>query len=318
MKYDPYSKGLKCRVFDIETTGLYPVRDRIVSASFADPDGSGLVQYFTESPEAEDFTVSCILRELEDCDAVITYNGNTFDLPFLLARSRKFGIADRLPLIRHVDIYRWLKSYWPLAESMESMRQKAVEEVLGLAGDRTDMINGGECIELYTEYLRLGREEAKELILLHNADDVRQLAAITNKLSFLPYARIAFEQGLYLRFPAEASLIPREYRVMTGPFKLDIKNITVNGRIDPPCVPTSYFRDGFDLQAGADGKFTLRITLMNSSDIYFADLQDLPVDPYTYKGYAGSEQGYLVLSDPDGIKYDACLKLAGDLITTLA
>ena len=61
MKYDPYSRNLKSRVFDIETTGLYPGRDMIISASFIDPDGENLTQYFTEDPAAEHLTVSRII-----------------------------------------------------------------------------------------------------------------------------------------------------------------------------------------------------------------------------------------------------------------
>ena len=92
MIYDPYSKNMRCTVFDIETTGLSPTRDMIISASFIDPDGSGLRQYFTDDPRTEYFTVSRILEELADCDAVITFNGNSFDLPFVYSKARKYKI----------------------------------------------------------------------------------------------------------------------------------------------------------------------------------------------------------------------------------
>ena len=249
MIYDPYSKNMNCRVFDIETTGLSPAMDMIISASFIDPDGSGLTQYFTEDPASEYITVTRILEELSGCDAVITYNGNSFDLPFIYSRARKLCITGPRHFLRKIDIYRWLKSYWQLAPSMESLRQVAVEEALGLSECRTDRINGGECIPLYSDYLSRGTEKSKELILLHNADDVRQLAAITQKLSFLPYHRIAFENGFMTKANSFGLFGNCEYRILGGPAELKGGHLKLKARIDPPCMPTAYYEDGFRLQS---------------------------------------------------------------------
>ena len=318
MLYDPYCKNLKCKVFDIETTGLYYSHDRIISASFIDPDGSGLIQYFTEDPAAEDFTVSGILAELSGCDAVITYNGNTFDLPFLAARAKKYGLAEKLPLMRSIDVYKLLKHYWQLAPSMETLRQKAVEDALGLAENRTDLIGGGDCISLYSEYLNIGRSQAKDLILLHNADDVRQLARITQKLSFLPYHRIAFEQGMLLKAYTQSLLGQTEYRILTGPASLKDGKLSLSARIDPPCMPTAFYEDGFTLQSDAAGKVQLDVYTAAAEGLEYTDLHRLPLDAADFKDLSSYSDGYLVLSDPEGINYDACMTLAKALLEKLA
>ena len=316
--YDPYLKEHRCRVFDIETTGLYPAHDRIISASFIDPDGTDLLQYFTEDPAAEDFTVSRILAELSQCDAVITYNGSTFDLPFVLARAKKYGLADRLPMMRSLDFYRLLKHYWQLAPSMESLRQKAVEDVLGLAEQRTDLIGGGDCISLYSEYINLGREKAKELILLHNADDVRQLARITQKASFLPYHRIAFEHGIMVKATSFGLFGEQNYRILTGPARLENNKLSLSARIDPPCMPTAYYEDGFTLQSDAAGKVQLDVITSSAEGLCFADISKLPVDTAGFEQLRGFSNNFLVLSTPEGINYRECMALAGALLKTLA
>ena len=318
MMYDPYSKNLRCKVFDIEATGLYYSHDRIISASFVDPDGTGLVQYFTEDPAAEDFTVSMILKELSDCDAVITYNGAGFDLPFVLSRAKKYGLAEKLPAMRSVDIYKLLKHYWQLAPSMESLRQKAVEDALGLAEYRTDLIGGGDCISLYSEYLNLGRSEAKDLILLHNADDVRQLARITQKLSFLPYHRIAFEQGMLMKAYTQSLLGQTEYRILTGPASLKGGKLSLSARIDPPCMPTAFYEDGFTLQAGADGKVQLDVYTGKAEGLEFADLRKLPVDAQSFSKLPGFSESFLVLSTENGINYAECMAVISALLEKLA
>ena len=317
MLYNPYTKDLRCRVFDIETSGLYFSQDLIISASFCDPNGSGLVQYFTEDPKSEHLTISAILRELEDCDVVITYNGNSFDLPFALARAKKYGLAEKLPVLWKADIYLWLKHYWQLAPQMESLRQKAVEEALGLSFDRSDMIDGSECIPLYSAWLRTGAEQPKELILLHNADDVRQLAAITQKLSFLPYSRIVFENGSLIRAEG-GGLIPETYRIKTGPIRLSRGKLSVKANIYPPCLPTAYYQDSFQLQSDAKGSAELFVYCSQQDGLTFTDLKKLPVDAALFRDAEGYQQDYLVLSDSEKTNYSACVKLVSELLKTLA
>ena len=318
MLYDPWSKNMRCRIFDIETTGLSPSADMIISASFIDPDGNSLVQYFTEDPETEYLTVSRIFEELSDCDAVITFNGNSFDMPFLYNRARKFGIKGPRHFLRRIDVYRWLKSYWQLAPSMESLRQKAVEEALGLAESRTDQIGGGECIPLYAEYLSRGTEKAKDLILLHNADDVRQLAAITRKLSFLPYDRIAFENGFMTKIVSANLFGETMSRVLTGPASFFGDHLKVGARIEPACMPTAYYEDGFRLQSDGKGSVELDVFCSANGSLIYTDIMKLPVDPDAFSGIPGFEQGLLMLSYSDEINYRACCVLIAQLLKTLA
>ena len=309
MKYNAYTKGLRCRVFDIETTGLYAGRDRIISASFIDPDGNGLVQYFTESSAAEDLTVSSILSEFKNCDVIITFNGQSFDIPFVLTRARKFGLAEELPPVFSIDIYRLLKSYWPLAETAPSLSQKSVEKILGIDGSRTDLIGGEECIRLYSEYINLDNESAKDLILLHNGDDVRQLAKITQALSFLPYDRIAFDKGFMVKLSSFGLFGNMEHKVISGGIRLNDTELSVSAKSYPACPPCAFYEDEMDLQCSGSGEISLKVNVKNSGPLRFADLKALRISENDLKCKAHIKSGFLVLQTENGINYDACCEL---------
>ena len=317
MRYNSYTKGLNCKVFDIETTGIYSNRDRIIAASFCNTDGSELRQYFSESSASEHLTVFSILSELQDCDAVITYNGQSFDVPFVLTRAKKYGLADSLPAFQSIDIYRWLRSYWPLAETLPSLSQKAVEKVLGLDASRTDRINGEECIRLYSEYINLDNDDARDLILLHNADDVRQLAAITRSLSFLPYDRIAFEKGFMFKLVSTSLFGETVNKIITSGLKLSSGCLQVDAVSYPPCMPSAFFEDEMQLQCGSAGDISLKVSLKSRGDLIFADLKALGVDEGLLSNRQYVKSGYLVLQTEDGINYGACCELAEVLLRRL-
>lgn len=292
MKHNPYLKNLKTTVFDIETTGLYSYKDRVISASFCDPSDGSLVQFFLNDPADEKHIIEQTLDELAKYDAVITYNGDRFDLPFILARAKKHGIADALPFFWAIDLYKWVKKYWPPAPMMESLSQKSVEDALGLTARRTDEIGGGECIDLYARWTQIGDESAKDKILLHNGDDVRQLGRIGHSLSSLPYHKIAFENGFMLKGDAP-SLITKT--VISG------SSLRLEGLTSPGKMPADIYDDLFRYVYEFDtGRFSLDLRLTDGPGIKFIDLAALPLDSADFEPLAGYHSGFLILSK-DGV-----------------
>ena len=130
---NPYLKNFRIKVFDIETGGLSPQKSGIISASFIDPDTMELQQLFCEHPSQEGRMVRDILDILSGCDAVVTYNGDSFDFLFLQSRAKQLGAGTSLPDFWSVDLYKWLKKYWSAAKLMEHHRQKDIELALGLS-----------------------------------------------------------------------------------------------------------------------------------------------------------------------------------------
>ena len=97
MNYDPYTEKLKTAVFDIETAGLSSQKDMIISASFINEDGTELRQYFCDDPESEYLLLTRIFEEFSNLDAVITYNGESFDIPFVKKRAEKYSMMNSRP-----------------------------------------------------------------------------------------------------------------------------------------------------------------------------------------------------------------------------
>ncbi len=310
MKNNPYTDGLRVRVFDIETSGLFPNTASIISASLIDPDGSRLVQLYAEDTADEARLLRDLCAELSDCDALITYNGNRFDLPFVTNRLRRLHIAEELPILWSIDLYKWLKTYWPLSKTMEHLRQKDVEEALGLRDARTDTISGDECISLYQLWLQTGNEEARRKILLHNGDDVRQLAAISQNLSFLPWHRIAFEEGFFLRKNGEPC------RVYGNAWERGI--FRIRAKMKPWNIPASFFEDEFDLEYdSATGRAELVIRPDARDGRSFVDLRRMPVNEADLEALAGFHEGFLVLLDGGKLCYQEINRLTAALLETI-
>lgn len=297
-----YLKELNTTVFDVETTGLFHSRDCIINAGFCSPLGE-VWQNFTEDPGDEKRTVEEALERIEQADAVVTYNGDTFDLPFLQRRAQKYGLCDKLPLLWSVDLYRWLKKYWPAASSMKSMSQKSVEEAFGLADRRTDEIPGGDCIPLYNYYLQTKDEKAKQAILLHNADDVRQLARIAWKCSFLPYHEIAFKEGFLFRAGSR--------KVLTRGAALKKGVLAVQARLESGLIPVSAYEDQYHLEYDMiTGKASLEFFPAQKEQFLFADLEKIPGASEACKELPAFHSGYLILAENGEPDYRSCNALA--------
>ena len=297
-----YLKDLNTTVFDIETTGLFHSRDCIINAGFCSSMGD-VWQNFTEDPADEKRVVAEALERVAEADAIVTYNGDTFDLPFLLRRAQKYGLCEKLPLLWSIDLYRWLKKYWPLAPSMKSLSQKSVEEAMGLSDKRDDEIPGGDCIPLYNYYLQTKDEKAKQTILLHNADDVRQLARIAWKCSFLPYHTIAFREGFLFRAGA------RKILAKGSEFKKN--SLVTQAKLESGLIPVSAYEDQYHLEYDMfTGKALLEIFPSEEQQFLYADLEKIPGASEACKKLPGFHSGYLVLAENGEPDYRSCNALA--------
>lgn len=309
MKHNPYLKKLKTTVFDIETTGLYSYKDRIISSSFCDPADGTLTQFFLDDPADEETIVRKTLDELSKYDAVITYNGDRFDLPFVLTRAKKHGAADTLPFFWAIDLYKWVKKYWPPAPMMESLSQMSVEGALGLSERRTDEIVGGQCIDLYARWSQIGDESAKDKILLHNGDDVRQLGRIGHSLSSLPYHRIAFENGF---------MISGENRALVTGSAISGSALRIEGRTETGKMPADIYNEVYRyIYESETGRFSLDFRLSDGPDAKFIDLAALPVEMGDFEPLAGYRSGFLILQKSGDPQYKEANRLTEAMLMKL-
>lgn len=163
--------------FDIETTGFEKDKDYIIliSLGYFNKDGLfNIKQYYAEELIDEVEILYAFAKDLDKFDRWCSYNGVAFDEPFIARRMEKNNISYTLP-IEHIDLYRIIRPYHKQL-GLERCNLKTVEKHLGV--EREDQIDGGMSVELYYRYLNTKEEELKDILMLHNYEDVLNLPLI--------------------------------------------------------------------------------------------------------------------------------------------
>ncbi|HXF51292.1 MAG TPA: ribonuclease H-like domain-containing protein [Dehalococcoidia bacterium] len=167
---------------DIETTGLaggVGTCAFLVGVGAWRDEGFRLRQYFLPAPSHETAMLRLLARDLEECDALVTFNGRAFDVPVLESRfalNRLSSPLDRLP---HLDLLRPARQVYRFRT--ESRRLVELEERL-LAFLREDDVPGWAIPQMYFDFLRAGRAAPLRLVFRHNRWDVLAMASLLTRL----------------------------------------------------------------------------------------------------------------------------------------
>ncbi len=175
--------GEKALFLDIETTGLSARNAGLYLIGVVyEKDGAWRYrQWFVDTVLKEKEMLQSFSEFASSYDTLVTFNGTTFDLPFLKACAKQYHMELGLEEKESVDLYSRLR---PLKGflGMNSLKQKAFEERMGIF--REDKFSGGELIDVYKNYVKEPSDEAKELLLLHNRDDLLGMLKVTELLTF--------------------------------------------------------------------------------------------------------------------------------------
>lgn len=182
--FDLYHGGLKPCIFDIETTGLSAQRgNKIILTACLIPNSTGvtITQFLAENPYEEDRVIMATMDFLKDesIDYLITYNGASFDIPFMKQRLA----TKNLPYVLNMyefDLYNFIRSNTGLKSQIGSLSQKNVEQHFGISSNRKDVISGRESVKLFAEYAINQDSVIEKIILTHNREDVLQLCHLFN------------------------------------------------------------------------------------------------------------------------------------------
>lgn len=166
--------------FDIETTGLSSDLSAITAIGCCQPDGK-CIQWFNEDGFSQKQILADFLSFCKDYKMIISFNGASFDLPFLTAKIREYGLTDSLSSKTHLDLYQRLRPYRHLFP-FRRFRQKNFEDYLGLK--RKDTLSGKKVITAYQSWLKTGDSTLKNQILLHNKEDLTGLKAVFQLLCY--------------------------------------------------------------------------------------------------------------------------------------
>ena len=173
-------------LYDIETTGLNPKSSQLylLGILLFHKENIELIQYFAESVLDEEEILEQFFQLCQAKKVLISFNGEGFDNRFIEAMAKSYG---KLPLhlnLKQLDLFKLIRKRKKFY-GLESCSLKSCERFLGI--HREDRCSGGELISVYQEYLQDKDSEKKNMLLLHNREDIQNLPAL---FSFLAYENI--------------------------------------------------------------------------------------------------------------------------------
>jgi len=306
--WDFYFAGLRIGVLDIETTGLSADRNKFILGGLYNSQTNEMHQVFAESRAEEADALKEFIAELRKLDVVVTYNGRNFDMPFLKKRLAKAieegrypnnGDEDILEGLYDLDLFLVVQGHSPIKKFVPNLRQKTVENYMGLWETRTDEISGAESVDLFNHYEKTKDPDAETKILLHNSDDVRQLTKLTKIISKCDMHRAMMSMG----FPTDKGL-------KTGRPKLKSGCLCISGKQSPDsCFCMDYI--GYEFNgcpvhariSSADGTFSFEVPVTRNSGMTLIDLDALGLCREEFEKYPTCESGYLVIEDREGLRH---------------
>ncbi len=180
---------------DIETTGL-DERDTITTIALYDGNG---IHHFVNGQNLDEFP-----KVIQRYKVLVTYNGKTFDIPFI---ERYFGISLREHA--HIDL-RYVLTSLGYKGGL-----KRCEKALGIDRGEVDGIDGYFAVLLWKDYSESQNVKALETLLAYNIEDVVNLEILMVIAYNLKVEQTPFHREKQLPKPAPPAL----------PFRPDRKTV---------------------------------------------------------------------------------------------
>lgn len=171
---------------DTETTGLASGTGTytfLVGIGRFEGDEFRLVQFFLHEPGEEIAQLAAIEEFLAPCDAVVSFNGKTFDIPLLNTRYIINGWPPPFKQIPHIDLLHLARRLWKLRLPSRALGDLEAK-ILGLTRSQQD-VPGWMVADLYFDYLHTGDARPLRGVFYHNEMDIVSLAALLNHISAL-------------------------------------------------------------------------------------------------------------------------------------
>ncbi len=160
--------------FDIETSGLgTDAVSFCLGLAYWAGDRIEVTQWILEDLAQERRTLESLTTALTAFDAIVTFNGASFDLPRVTARMNHHDLASPFDRLVHVDLLRVARRLLP----RQPMSLPDLERnVLGI--QRRGDIPGAEAPIRWNTYLRTGLVSGLLPLFTHNTQDVISLVGL--------------------------------------------------------------------------------------------------------------------------------------------
>jgi hypothetical protein len=182
---------------------------------------------------------------------IITYNGNSFDIPFLLEKAEQNNINIDFNCLIKIDLYNYMQKFKNKINVVD-LKLKTVEKYFSI--ERKDTLGGKDVLTLYEAYQLEPRKEFSYLILKHNYEDVYNLPLVMNNIFDL------YDEVLYLKdiivtinnrdISVKRNLLSCYFNVITNINKDFISHsmnynmkLSVNSQVLEINIPVNFFKD---------------------------------------------------------------------------
>lgn len=184
----------KLLFIDTETTGLSGGAGTyafLVGIAACTAEAVEVKQYFLIDPDAEKALYANLLDEFSGMEAMVSYNGKSYDLPLLRSRCVMNRIEYSAMTIPHLDLLHAIRR---LCKGFSSYTLGEVETRL-LQIRREEDIPGALIPGLYFEAMRSGDLAALKPVFQHNVMDLLSLVGLTAAAA----VRFEHQEGLQTR-----------------------------------------------------------------------------------------------------------------------
>ncbi|ACS89610.1 MAG: Exonuclease-like protein [Thermococcus sibiricus] len=167
----------KFLVVDIETLGLFNCPIILIGTGEFRGNEFIVKQYFARNLREEESIIRMFLDAVREKEALITFNGRRFDVPFIQERLQHYGIEEKLELPNY-DIYLFSRG---LVVGVPDHRLQTLERYL-LGIEREDDVPSALIPDFYYYYLKTGKAALAIPIIKHNALDIITTARLFDML----------------------------------------------------------------------------------------------------------------------------------------
>jgi len=303
--FDFYFKGLNVGVLDIETTGLSPDHSAFILGGLLCYKEKTFEQFFVENFSEEKQVLKNFIERIKNLDVILTYNGQSFDMPFIIRRAEKLGIDIEFKLPYNLDLYLVLNAHSHLRKILPDLKQKTIENFMGFWTDRTDEISGKESIDLFYSYLKNHDYQIRDIILLHNRDDVYQLSKLLPIIEKADFHKAMHCMGFIVK-PSSA-LIDTGNLLKISKIFITGKELSAIGNQGNMAMDYSSFggsKSNFNLNFNkAKGSFQFSIPLQTINGNIFLDTRIFLNTFQELEKYPFFEEDFLILKVGNQINY---------------
>ena len=166
------------KFMDIETKGLSNVPIILIGVSEIKNNKIITSQYFLRDYSEEANIIDAYMSHLDEDSVHVTFNGKTFDIPFIKSRCLYNRMEHNLDL-PHIDLRFFAKNIW--GDRLPNCKLQTIEkEVFNI--NRLGDVDGRYIPDFYDTYLKENNIGPIVPIIEHNAQDIVSLASFLQKM----------------------------------------------------------------------------------------------------------------------------------------